>query len=293
MFLERFFNYLSYEKRYSPHTLISYKKDISQYLNFLKDSESDYLIANHLVIRSWIVSLISDGLEPRSINRKISSLKSLYKFLIKEGAIEQNPTLKVQSPKVSKKLPAFVEDVKLNELLDRDYFTDDFSGRRDKLIIELLFGTGIRLSELVGLEINKLDLEVKTVKVLGKRNKERILPVTITLTNLLTEYLTMRGKVVTNNNLQALFVTDKGDAIYPKFVYRVVHKYLSLITTQDQKSPHILRHTFATALLNKGADINAIKELLGHASLAATQVYTHNSIERIKSIYKQAHPKAN
>jgi integrase/recombinase XerC len=293
MFLERFFNYLSYEKRYSPHTLISYKKDISQYLNFLKDSESDYLIANHLVIRSWIVSLISDGLEPRSINRKISSLKSLYKFLIKEGAIEQNPTLKVQSPKVSKKLPAFVEDVKLNELLDQDYFTDDFSGRRDKLIIELLFGTGIRLSELVGLEINKLDLEVKTVKVLGKRNKERILPVTITLTNLLTEYLTMRGKVVTNNNLQALFVTDKGDAIYPKFVYRVVHKYLSLITTQDQKSPHILRHTFATALLNKGADINAIKELLGHASLAATQVYTHNSIERIKSIYKQAHPKAN
>lgn len=292
MFIADFFNYLTYEKRYSLHTIISYKKDVNQYQEFLKNQETDILSANHHIIRDWIVEMLTQGIEPRSINRKISTLRSLYKFLLKEEILEINPVLKIQAPKAEKKLPSFLEDKKISQLLDSAIFTDDFESKRDKLVLELLFGTGIRLSELTSLTESRIDFSNKTIKVLGKRNKERVLPLTTTLVFLIEEYICLKKNKFSDNNPGTLLVTNKGLDIYPKYVYRIVHKYLSLITTHEKKSPHILRHTFATTLLNHGADINAIKELLGHASLAATQVYTHNSIERIKSIYKQAHPKA-
>jgi integrase/recombinase XerC len=292
MFIADFFNYLTYEKRYSPHTIISYKKDISQYQEFLKLQETDVLSANHQVIRNWMVSMLDNGIEPRSVNRKISALRSLYKFLIKEELLDASPVIKVQTPKAAKKLPAFLEEKNISQLLDSNIFTDDFEGKRDRLVMELFFGTGIRLSEAVALTEAKIDFDNKTIKVLGKRNKERVLPVTPTLLMLIKDYLCLKKENFLDNNLTSLLVTNKGSEIYPKYIYRIVRKYLSLITSHEKKSPHIIRHTFATVLLNNGADINAIKELLGHASLAATQVYTHNSIERIKSIYKQAHPKA-
>jgi integrase/recombinase XerC len=283
MVLERFYNYLQYEKRYSKHTLIAYQNDLQQYSQFLTSLEINIKEANHHSIRSWMVSLMDDEIDPRSINRKISALRSLYKFLLKENLIEENPVLKIRAPKVAKKLPTFIAEDKISQLLDADFFENSFSGLRDKLVIELLFGTGIRLSELIGLKLNNFLPKESTIKVLGKRNKERIIPVNITLLNLLNQYLTL---------IQTLIVTDNNTAAYSKFIYRLVQKYLSYVSTHNKRSPHVLRHSFATTLLNKGADINAIKDLLGHSSLAATQVYTHNSIERLKSIYKQAHPKA-
>lgn len=291
MFIDRFFNFLQYEKRYSPHTLLSYKNDINQYVNFLsQEIEISFLEATHQHIRSWMVSLLDTGIEPRTIARKISALRSFYKFLIKEEALVANPVLKVQIPKIAKRLPGFIEQEKIITLLDHHMVADDFSSLRDQLIIEMLFGTGIRLSELTGIRIKDISIESKTVKVLGKRNKERIIPITTTLLNLIIKYLDQRK--INYNNSDHLIVTNKGLGVYPKFIYRKVNQYLSLVTAQEKRSPHVLRHSFATSLLNQGADINAIKELLGHSSLAATQVYTHNSIERIKLIYKQAHPKA-
>nr|MBC7613493.1 tyrosine-type recombinase/integrase [Pseudopedobacter sp.] len=293
MFLEQYLKYLQYEKRYSQHTLIAYKKDLSQYYQFLKSSENEVLTANHHTIRSWMVNLMDENIDGRSINRKISALRSFYKFLIKENFLIENPVIKVQTPKVAKKLPTFIPHEKLNSLLDNeDSFSDDFSGLRDKMVIELLFGTGIRLSELLNLTVNSVKAQERTIKVLGKRNKERIVPVNQSLFSLIENYNLEKNKQEFSNNSNLLIVTNTGAAAYPKLIYRLVQKYLSTISTLDKKSPHVLRHSFATSLLNKGADINAIKELLGHANLAATQVYTHNSIERLKSIYKQAHPKA-
>ncbi|KHJ38462.1 tyrosine recombinase XerC [Pedobacter glucosidilyticus] len=293
MFLERFFNYLQYEKRYSQHTLTAYKNDLLQFENFLTEFESDFLTVNHQQIRTWMITLLDDGIEAKSVNRKISTLRAFYKFLVKEEILAINPVLKVQAPKVAKKLPAFVEEAKLITLLDSaSVFESGFVGVRDKLILELLFGTGIRLSELLGLTISAIDLNSQTIKVLGKRNKERIVPINHSLVNQIKDYLRERLVVITDTNMTSFIVTEKGEQAYAKLIYRIVHRYLSLVTTQDKKSPHLLRHSYATSLLNHGADINAIKELLGHASLAATQVYTHNSIERIKTIYKQAHPKA-
>ncbi|MBU1374005.1 MAG: tyrosine-type recombinase/integrase [Bacteroidetes bacterium] len=293
MFLEQYLKYLQYEKRYSQHTLIAYKKDLSQYYQFLKSSENEILTANHHTIRSWMVNLMDENIDARSINRKISALRSFYKFLIKENFLTENPVIKVQTPKVAKKLPTFIPDEKLNSLLDSENsFSDDFSGLRDKMVIELLFGTGIRLSELLNLTINSVKAQERTIKVLGKRNKERIVPVNQSLFSLIENYNLEKNKQEFSNNSNLLIVTNTGAAAYPKLIYRLVQKYLSTISTLDKKSPHVLRHSFATSLLNKGADINAIKELLGHSNLAATQVYTHNSIERLKSIYKQAHPKA-
>lgn len=292
MFLEQFIKYLTYEKRYSSHTLTAYKNDLLQFQHFLTIQEIEIESVNHQSIRAWMVSLMDDGIEARSINRKVSTLRSFYKFLQKEKVIIDNPVLKVQTPKIAKKLPVFISEDKLSTLLDSNIFNDDFEGVRDKLVIELLFGTGIRLSELVSLKTSNFYLNEKTIKVLGKRNKERIIPINISLINLLNHYLVEKNKQDFSNNTEALIVTITGLKAYPKLIYRTVQKYLSIISTQDKKSPHILRHSFATSLLNKGADINAIKDLLGHANLAATQVYTHNSIERLKSIYKQAHPKA-
>ena len=292
MFLEQFIKYLTFEKRYSQHTIIAYKNDIIQYQQHLTSLETEIQLANHQNIRSWIIDLMDNSLDAKSINRKISTLRSFYKFLQKEKVITDNPVQKVLAPKTAKKLPVFITDDKLTTLLDSNSFSDDFEGLRDKLVLELLFGTGIRLSELLGLKTSNVYLNEKTIKVLGKRNKERIIPINLTLTNLLNHYIVEKNNQEYSNNLEVLIVTNTGAKGYPKLIYRIVQKYLSLISTQEKKSPHILRHSFATSLLNKGADINAIKDLLGHANLAATQIYTHNSIERLKSIYKQAHPKA-
>ncbi|MDA9555274.1 tyrosine-type recombinase/integrase [Pelobium sp.] len=292
MFLEQFLKYLQYEKRYSKHTLTAYKNDLLQYYSFLSLSETDIQSANHQIIRSWIISLIDDHIDPRSINRKISTLRSFYKFLIKEKIIQDNPVLKIQTPKTAKKLPTFVADDKLTNLLDAEVFDDGFLGIRDKVVIELLFGTGIRLSELLNIKEEDIYFDESTIKVLGKRNKERIIPINQSLKILLHQYIVEKNNQFHSNKTESLIVTDSGLSAYPKLIYRIVNKYLTMISTQDKRSPHVLRHSFATSLLNKGADINAIKDLLGHANLAATQVYTHNSIERLKSIYKQAHPKA-
>jgi integrase/recombinase XerC len=292
MFLEQFLKYLKFQKRYSQHTITAYNNDITQFSTFLTSLSQNYSTANHQSVRAWVVNLMDDGLEAKSVNRKISSLRSFYKYLLKEDIIIKNPVAKVQTPKVAKKLPSFVSDDKLSLLLDNSVFTNEFESIRDKLILELLFGTGIRLNELLQLRLGDIQLAEKTLKVLGKRNKERIIPIHSTLINSLNNYITLRNEKQFINSSDSLIITNNGNAAYSKFIYRVVHQYLSLITTQDKKSPHVLRHTFATSLLNKGADINAIKDLLGHANLAATQIYTHNSIERLKSIYKQAHPKA-
>jgi integrase/recombinase XerC len=292
MFLERFLKYLQYEKRYSSHTLIAYKTDLLSFSKFLELIDLEMQFANHQIIRSWMVSLMDQNIDPRSINRKISTLRSFYKFLLREKVVKENPVLKIQTPKISKKLPNFISDEKLSGLLDTQVFEDDFFGLRDKLVLELLFGTGIRLSELLGIKEKDVYLEEKTLKVLGKRNKERIVPINYSLVELLKQYFAGKKIQLFLNDSEVLIVTNMGSPAYPKLIYRIVNKYLSLISTQEKKSPHVLRHSFATSLLNNGADINAIKDLLGHASLAATQVYTHNSIERLKFIYKQAHPKA-
>lgn len=292
MFIDRFFNYITYEKRYSKHTITAYKNDISQYQSFLASQETDVLSVTHHQIRNWIVTLMDENIDVVSVNRKISTLRTLYKFLVREGLIQKNPTYRISAPKKTNKLPVFLDTDKLDFLLDSEVFNDDFKGIRSRLIIELLFGTGIRLSELLSLKESDVDLVERKIKVLGKRNKERIIPLTQTLVLLIKDYLFKKKQEFLTDNSAILIITDKGQEAYPAFVYRIVTKHLSFVTTKTKKSPHILRHTFATALLNAGADINAIKELLGHANLSATQIYTHNSIERIKTIYKQAHPKA-
>lgn len=292
--MELFFKYLEYEKRYSPHTLTSYHTDLGQFSQYLQDTYeiTDPAEADHSIIRSWILSLVHKNLEPRSVNRKIACLRSYYKFLLGQQRIQANPMLRIKAPKVSKKLPGFVAEEPFNQLLDNFSFEPTFEGQRDKLILEFLYGTGIRLAELIGIAHEDVDLHAKTVRVLGKGNKVRIIPLNGTLTASIEQYLEQKKSLFGNNNSEKLLVTTKARPLYPKFVYRVAKKYISLITTSEHNSPHVLRHSFATHLLNKGADLNAIKDLLGHSSLAATQVYTHNSIEKLKSIFEKAHPKA-
>ena len=295
MFLERFIRYIQYEKRYSPHTVSAYQSDLEKFFKFLNHPEQSVTDPKEITyqhIRNWMVHLMEDK-TARSVNRKIATLRKYFKFLLREGVITNNPASKLQSPKIVKHLPVVVEDEKLSAMLnDLDIFTDDFAGVRDKLIVEILFGTGIRLAELVGLKEQDVNFYDGTIKVLGKRNKERIIPINHELKILLLKYSDLKKSEKFDNNSLTLIVTNKGTEAYPKFIYLIVQRYLSNISTQDKKSPHVLRHTFATSLLNRGADLNAIKELLGHANLSATQVYTHNSVERLKSIYKQAHPKA-
>ena len=292
MILEDFLKYLQYEKRYSKHTLIAYENDILQFQDFIQQISKSFATANHKDIRLWIIALMEKQIGPRSVNRKVSSIRSFYKFALKEGIIKENPVVRVVSPKIAKKLPVFVTEQKMDMLLDSDAFEDSFEGLRDRLVIELLFATGIRLKELITLKQTDFLPVEKTIKVLGKRNKERIIPLNLPVLNQLIAYIRAKKEQGIGLASDILIVTAKGEPAYPKLVYRIVNRYLQLISTQTKKSPHILRHSFATSLLNNGADINAIKDLLGHASLAATQVYTHNSIERLKTIYKQAHPKA-
>jgi integrase/recombinase XerC len=293
MFIEQFIRYLQFEKRFSPHTVTAYKNDLDQFSQYIVSFQSELLNVTHQHVRTWIVSLMDDGIEARTINRKISSLRSFYKFLQRENLIGNSPMIYVRAPKIPKRLPIVITEQKMDILLDaQDVFSNDFQGMRDRLIVELLYGTGMRLSELVNLSEYDINVYEQQIKVLGKRNKERIIPISNSLTKLISDYQLQKLNQNFNNNSAALIVTNQGNKVYAKFIYRTVNLVLSFISTHDKKSPHILRHSFATSLLNRGADLNAIKELLGHSSLAATQVYTHNSVEKLKSIYKQAHPKA-
>jgi len=294
--VKRFLSHLQYEKRYSSNTLVAYETDLSQFFGYLQKEyqTQDVKSITHFFIRSWIVALIEAKISPRSVNRKITALKSFFRFLLREKILDQNPMVKVQSPKTGKKLPVFIDEKRMDALFSEIKFEEDYSGQRNRTIMELFYGTGMRLSELVNLKLSDINFSNQTIKVLGKRNKERISPVSISLTASLKNYMSIRASFVLEKNSTeaALFLDDRCNKIYTKFVYRLVKKYLGMVTTGDKKNPHVLRHTFATHLLNNGAEINAVKELLGHSSLAATQVYTHNTIEKLKNIYKQAHPKA-
>jgi len=294
MTVEQFLTYLQHEKRYSPHTVQSYRTDLIQFRDFmLQTFELSLNDVAYIHVRNYMVLLMEEGVTENSIGRKLSTLRSFYKYLVREQIVQSSPMALVKAPKAPKRLPVFVDDQKLDLLLDSEEFFDgSFSSVRDRLVIEALFGTGMRLAELLTLKESDINFYDSNIRVLGKRNKERIVPISKPLEDQLRTYIELKTLQKFDNKTEGLFVTDKGADAYPKLIYRIVQRYLSFISTQDKKSPHVLRHSYATSLLNRGADLNAIKELLGHASLAATQVYTHNSVERLKSIYKQAHPKA-
>jgi integrase/recombinase XerC len=295
MAIDKFKRYLEFEKRYSAHTLKAYKKDIEQFFSFLKDiyAIESVKLVDQVIIRSWLISLKEESISTRTINRKISSLKTFFKFLIKEGEISENPMLKILSPKTSKKLPVFIEEEKMEMLFEEIDFGEGYEATRDCLMLEILYSTGIRLSELINLKIEDIDFKKCQMKVIGKRNKERIIPFTKDINNLILNYITLKNNHFENHITDNyLFVNKSGRKAYPKLIYRTVHNYLSKITTLKKLSPHVLRHTFATHLLNNGAELNAIKELLGHSNLSATQIYTHVSIDKLKKVYKHAHPRA-
>ncbi len=292
--VESFLSYIQYEKRYSPHTLESYKNDLLQFAVFLQANglSPELARATHIDIRNWMVSMMQDKITPRSINRKISTLKSFYKFMMRRGEVKKSPLGKVQTPKTSKRLPVFVEQTGIEKLMTGVEFAEGYEGALEKMILELLYGTGMRRSELINLKETDIDSYQSQLKVLGKGNKERIIPMHPALRQSIQQFLTVKKNSVQEQEGSWLLVTDKGRQLAPRSVYAMVKKYLHLVTTVEKKSPHVLRHTFATHLMNNGADINAVKELLGHSSLAATQVYTHNTIEKLKEVYRKAHPKA-
>lgn len=294
MKLAAFLRYLEYEKRYSKHTCIAYKTDLEQFKAYLARTYElqNLLEVESMHIRSWTVSLMQAEIAPTSIHRKISSLKTFYKFLLTNGDISQTPLSRVFLPKKSERLPAFVEESKLDRLFNDLEFPVGFGGLRDNLLVDLLYSTGMRRSELINLKDTDVDQHRNTVRVTGKGNKIRLIPIGKELKELIVSYIEERKTTFPETIHGYLLVTDKGKQLYPKFVYNKVTHYLSFVTTAQKKSPHVLRHSFATHLSNNGADLNAIKELLGHSNLAATQLYTHNSIETLKKAYEQAHPTA-
>ncbi len=289
---ESFIHYLKYEKRNSSHTVVAYRNDLEQFEAFCREVSGGFDVKNinRKLIREWVVYLMGKGLTPRSVRRKISSLKAFYKYLVRLEVVDAAPVFDVPLPKVRKKLPLFVEENRLNHLLDDGYFTADFPGIREKLVIALLYGTGIRLSELLSLTGSQVDLDYCQIKVTGKRNKQRIIPFPFSMKMQIGDYLKARSEAFGTVS-GPLIVTDKGDPAYEKLIYRIVHNYLTKVTLIEKRSPHVLRHTYATHLLNKGADLNAVKELLGHANLSATEVYTHTTFEKLHNIYQQAHPR--
>ncbi len=291
--IESFLKYIQFEKRLSKHTTLAYQNDLEQFNGFLHKNYPGEQIehTNHGIIRSWIISLVESEIQNRSINRKIACLRSFYKFQLRQEVIAKNPMTKIKILKSKKTLPDFISENDMINLFDKVEFTNDFKGYRDRLMLELFYATGIRLSELINLKENRLNLHDSTIKVLGKRNKERVIPFPANLVSIIKDYKTMRNREI-ENKTDLLFVTNKGTALYPMMVYRIVNKYIHQYTSASKQSPHVMRHTFATHLLNKGAEINAVKDLLGHTSLAATQVYTHNSIDKLKKVFEQAHPKA-
>ena len=292
--IESYLRYIRFEKRYSDHTVQSYQNDLIQLRNFLSEEFSidDLKDVSYSLLRNWIISLSEQKLSPKSINRKIISIRSFYKYLIKSGKIQSNPASKLKLLKAKKSLPHFVRSSEITALLDNVEWDQTFEGQRDKLIIELLYGTGIRENELLNLKEKDIDFHEQQIKVLGKRNKERIIPISRSLINLLKNYLVLKKEGFKGNDESFLIVTNRRIKAYPMFIYRTVNKYLKLYTHVEKSSPHVLRHTFATHLLNNGADLNSVKDLLGHESLASTQVYTHNTLDKLKKIFEQAHPKA-
>lgn len=290
--VKAFLDHLYLEKKYSKHTIIAYQKDLNSFQRFLQVTfdQENLLTVNYSQIRSWIVALVDDEISNRTINRKISSLKSFYKFLQKSNQISVSPLQKHKALKVARKVQVPFSTKEVKSVLDAVSISNDFVSVRNKLIVELFYSTGIRRAELINIKLADIDSYKGVLKVLGKRSKERLVPILKSVLNTLETYLIERSKIVKNSDF--LFITEKGNKIYETLVYRVINSYFSKVSSKVKKSPHILRHSFATHLLNEGADLNSVKELLGHASLASTQVYTHNSLEAIKQVYNQAHPKS-
>jgi len=289
-----FIDYLLLEKNYSRLTVKAYQQDLENFKTFINAEyeTEDIQNVNYPQIRQWIVSLVDKNISNRSINRKVSSLNTYYKYLLKVGDIKTNPLVKHKALKTSKKVQIPFSETEISMVLDELHFEDDFEGIRNKLIIELFYSTGIRRIELVDLKITSVDFNTKTLKVLGKRNKERIIPLIKPVLNTLIKYIKKRSKLTNIQDNHNLFLTKNGVKIYETLVYRIIIEYFSIASSKVKKSPHILRHSFATHLLNQGADLNAVKELLGHSSLAATQVYTHNSIAELKKVHVNAHPRS-
>jgi len=293
--IQSFLDYLKFERRYSAHTIRSYQDDLRQFGEYLKKDYDEILIVktDHVTVRSWLAQLKENDISAKSINRKISSLKSFFKYHLKAGTITQSPMGKIISPKISKRLPVFIKEEDTSKLISASLIaTEDWKSLNTHLLVSLFYGTGMRLSELVNLKENQVDFSRRQLKVLGKGNKERIIPVTAELLKVVKEYIQQKKKEF-EHSADTLLVTEKGKKMYSKYAYLLVNAVLNdNVKTLDKKSPHVLRHTFATHLMNNGANLNAVKELLGHSSLAATQVYTHNTIEKLKNVYKKAHPKA-
>jgi integrase/recombinase XerC len=291
---ESFLQYLQIEKRYSLHTVRSYLNDLDQFYSFLssKNLPDDPAAVTSNDIRAWIVSMLDNKYSTVSVHRKISCLRVFFRYLRKEGIVKSDPLEKVVLPKRKKTLPVFVEEEALDKLLDNYSFGDGFAGIRNRTIIEMFYLTGMRRSELIGLRNIDVNLSEGYLKVTGKRNKQRIIPLVKPFIQRLEEYIKVKDEIFTSGIDEWFFITDKGNKLYDKYVYNTVNSYLAMVTTIEKKSPHILRHTFATHMLNRGADLNSIKELLGHANLSATQIYTHNTFEKLKKVYKQAHPRA-
>ena len=290
-----FIDYLRFEKHYSQHTVRSYDNDIGQFFSFINmhkgsDKMSDI---NSTDVRSWMIFMLDKGYSAVTVHRKISSLRTFFRFNMRAGIIKVNPVENIVLPKRQKRLPVFVEEASLDKLLDHYSFGEGYSGVRDRTIIEMLYTTGMRKAELIGLRIDDVDTGNRTVRVLGKRNKERIIPLISSFCDNLTQYIDIRNEHFPDITESWLFLTEKGNKLYDKFVYNTVKRYLDMVTTIEKRSPHVLRHTFATHMLNHGADLNSVKEILGHANLSATQVYTHNTFEKLKKVYKQAHPRAD
>ena len=294
MLIEKFLDYLQLEKNYSSNTLSAYKRDLIQYNKFIIENNGNLEIENadYKIIRSWIVSMVNSNISNRSINRKVSSLKSFYKFLIKTDTIKSSP-LKAHSPlKQSKKIQVPFSQEEINSLLDSDFFTNDYKGVLQKSIIAFFYFTGVRRIELINIKESDISLESSTIKVMGKRSKERIIPILPKLKKSIKFYREIKSKLIGNTSFEYLFISKNGKQLSEKFVYRTVNEYFKLVSPKIKKAPHVLRHSFATHLINEGADINSVKELLGHSSLSATQVYSHTSMERIKEVFKNSHPRA-
>lgn len=287
-----FLQYLEFEKRYSPHTLTAYRKDLTQFQDFLVQMYelTDWAEVEHLHVRSWMVDLLESGCRERTINRKLSALKSFFKYQKARGWMEHNPMQKVIAPKSGKRLPSFLRESEVQHLLAPERFTADFGGLRDRLLLCILYEVGLRRSELIDLTDQSFDRSSMLVRVKGKGGKVRLVPVQRSLVELMESYRQCRANTF-GPDAPRLLLTDAGKPLYPKLVYNLVRRYLGQVTTAERRSPHVLRHTFATHLTNNGADLNAVKGLLGHSSLAATQLYTHNTIEKLKAVYQKAHPK--